>query len=77
MTEFPYLTGAECMNGVLKDKKAFAVFLLPGLLFYLFSVFYPIVDSIRLSTMKSEHLNLSVLEITQSCLEIRCFIRHF
>ena len=40
------------MNGVLKDKKAFAVFLLPGLLFYLFSVFYPIVDSIRLSTMK-------------------------
>ncbi|MDD6662674.1 MAG: sugar ABC transporter permease [Lachnospiraceae bacterium] len=40
------------MSGVLKDKKAFAVFLLPGLLFYLFSVFYPIVDSIRLSTMK-------------------------
>lgn len=40
------------MNGVLKDKKAFAVFLLPGVLFYLFSVFYPIADSIKLSLMK-------------------------
>lgn len=40
------------MNGILKDKKAFLVFLLPGLLFYIFSVFYPIADSIRLSTMK-------------------------
>lgn len=68
------------MNGVLKDKKAFAVFLLPGLLFYLFSVFYPIVDSIRLSTMKWNGIGAPefiVLEITQSCLEIRCFIRHF
>lgn len=61
------------MNGVLKDKKAFAVFLLPGLLFYLFSVFYPVViDSVKYNEngMESEHLNLSVLEITQSCLEI-------
>lgn len=40
------------MNGILKDKKAFLVFLLPGLLFYIFSVFYPIADSIRISTMK-------------------------
>lgn len=40
------------MGGVLKDRKAFLVFLLPGLMFYLFSVFYPIVDSIRLSLMK-------------------------
>lgn len=40
------------MNGVLKDKKAFLVFLLPALLFYLFSVFYPIEESIRLSFMK-------------------------
>lgn len=40
------------MGGVLKDKKAFLVFLLPGLLFYLLSVFYPIADSIRLSLMK-------------------------
>lgn len=40
------------MGGILKDKKAFLAFLLPGLLFYLFSVFYPIVDSIRLSLMK-------------------------
>lgn len=40
------------MNGVLKNKKAFAVFLMPALLFYLFSVFYPIAESIRLSFMK-------------------------
>ena len=40
------------MDGILSNKKAYAVFLLPGLLFYLFSVFYPIVDSIRLSTVK-------------------------
>lgn len=40
------------MNGVLKDKKAFLAFLLPALLFYLFSVFYPIEESIRLSFMK-------------------------
>lgn len=40
------------MGGILKDKKAFLVFLLPGVLFYLFSVFYPIADSIRLSMMK-------------------------
>lgn len=40
------------MGGILKDKKAFLAFLLPGLLFYLFSVFYPIADSIRLSLMK-------------------------
>ena len=38
--------------GIIKDKKAYLVFLLPGLLFYLFSVFYPIVESIRLSFMK-------------------------
>jgi len=40
------------MGGIIKDKKAFLVFLLPGLLFYLLSVFYPIADSIRLSLMK-------------------------
>ena len=40
------------MRGVLRDKKAYAVFLLPALLFYLFSVFYPIAESIRLSFMK-------------------------
>ena len=40
------------MQGVLKDKKAFLAFLLPALLFYLFSVFYPIEESIRLSFMK-------------------------
>jgi len=40
------------MGGIIKDKKAFLIFLLPGLLFYLFSVFYPIADSIRLSLMK-------------------------
>ncbi|SCA92264.1 putative fructose-amino acid permease [Pseudolactococcus piscium] len=38
--------------GIIKDKKAYLVFLLPGLLFYLFSVFYPIEESIRLSFMK-------------------------
>ncbi len=38
--------------GVLRDKKAFFVFLIPGLLFYLLSVFYPITESLRLSFMK-------------------------
>ncbi len=38
--------------GILKDKKGFLLFLLPGLLFYLFAVFYPIWDSIVLSLMK-------------------------
>lgn len=38
--------------GILKDKKAFAAFLLPGLLFYIMAVFYPIEESIRLSFMK-------------------------
>lgn len=40
------------MSGVLKDKKAYLAFLLPALLFYLFSVFYPIEESVRLSFMK-------------------------
>jgi raffinose/stachyose/melibiose transport system permease protein len=38
--------------GILRDKKAYLVFLLPGLLFYIFSVFYPIADSIMLSMKK-------------------------
>lgn len=38
--------------GVLRDKKAYVAFLLPGLFFYLFAVFYPIEESIRLSFMK-------------------------
>ncbi|MDN6215493.1 MAG: sugar ABC transporter permease, partial [Enterococcus sp.] len=38
--------------GVLRDKKAFFVFLMPGLLFYLLSVFYPITESLRLSFIK-------------------------
>lgn len=38
--------------GILKDKKAFWIFLLPGLLFYILAVFYPIEESIRLSFMK-------------------------
>lgn len=53
MTEFPYLTGAECMNGVLKDKKAFAVFLLPGLLFYLFCILSDCgFDSVKYNEME-------------------------
>ncbi|MCC8066125.1 MAG: sugar ABC transporter permease [Clostridiales bacterium] len=40
------------MKGVLRDKKAFLAFLLPALLFYAFSVFYPIIESIRLSFVK-------------------------
>ena len=36
-------------NGILKSIKSYLFFLLPGLIFYLFAVFYPIVDSIRLS----------------------------
>ena len=38
--------------GVIRNKKAFFAFLLPGLLFYIFTVFYPIVESIRLSFME-------------------------
>jgi len=38
--------------GILRDKKAYFVFLLPGLLFYLFAVFYPIEESLRLSFME-------------------------
>lgn len=37
------------MKGIIKNKVAYLVFLLPALLFYLFAVFYPIIDSIRLS----------------------------
>ena len=37
------------MKGIIKNKVAYLVFLLPALVFYLFAVFYPIVDSIRLS----------------------------
>ena len=38
--------------GVIRNKKAFFAFLLPGLLFYIFTVFYPIVESIRLSFLE-------------------------
>jgi raffinose/stachyose/melibiose transport system permease protein len=38
--------------GILKDKKAYLCFLLPGLLFYLFAVFYPIIQSIGLSFVR-------------------------
>lgn len=38
--------------GILRDKKAYLAFLLPGLIFYIFSVFYPIADSIVLSMKK-------------------------
>ena len=38
--------------GVIRNKKAYFAFLLPGLLFYIFTVFYPIVESIRLSFME-------------------------
>ena len=37
--------------GIIKSKKWFLIFLLPGLLFYILSVFYPIEESIRLSFM--------------------------
>lgn len=39
------------MNGIIKSKRWFLLFLLPGLLFYILSVFYPIEESIRLSFM--------------------------
>ena len=38
--------------GVIKNKKWFFIFLLPALLFYILSVFYPIEESIRLSFME-------------------------
>ena len=38
--------------GVIRSRKAFLAFLLPGLLFYIFAVFYPIEESIRLSFME-------------------------
>ncbi len=37
--------------GVIKSKRWFLAFLLPGLLFYILAVFYPIEESIRLSFM--------------------------
>lgn len=46
------ILGERKMNGIIKNRKAYLVFLLPGLLFYMFAVFYPIVDSIRLSFVK-------------------------
>ena len=33
--------------GVIKNKKWFFIFLLPGLLFYILSVFYPIEEPLR------------------------------
>jgi len=42
----------ESVMGIIRDKKAFWVFLLPALLFYMFAVFYPIGESIRLSFMQ-------------------------
>lgn len=38
--------------GIIRNKRAFWAFLLPGLLFYILAVFYPIEESIRLSFMK-------------------------
>ena len=44
--------GMVIIMGILRDKKAFCAFLLPGLLFYILAVFYPIEESLRLSFMK-------------------------
>lgn len=38
--------------GIIKNRKAYLAFLLPALLFYLFAVFYPIIQSIFLSFNK-------------------------
>lgn len=38
--------------GVIRNRKAFLAFLLPGLLFYIAAVFYPIEESVRLSFME-------------------------
>ncbi|MDR1324971.1 MAG: sugar ABC transporter permease [Treponema sp.] len=38
--------------GILKDKKAYLVFLLPAIAFYLFAVFFPIVQSLGLSMVQ-------------------------
>jgi raffinose/stachyose/melibiose transport system permease protein len=38
--------------GVLRDKRAYLVFLLPALAFYLFAVFFPIVQSLGLSMVQ-------------------------
>ncbi|MDR1470804.1 MAG: sugar ABC transporter permease [Spirochaetaceae bacterium] len=38
--------------GILKDKKAYFTFLLPALSFYLFAVFYPIIQSVGLSLVR-------------------------
>lgn len=43
--------------GVIKSKKWFLAFLLPGLLFYILAVFYPIEESIRLSFMEWDGIN--------------------
>jgi len=44
--------GMDINMGIIQNKKAYAVFLLPALIFYIFAVFYPIEESIRLSFMK-------------------------
>lgn len=46
------IKGEEGTMGVIRNKKAFLGFLLPGLLFYILAVFYPIEESIRLSFME-------------------------
>ena len=66
--------------GVIKNKKWFFIFLLPGLLFYILSVFYPIEESIRLSFMDGTELVIKLLQVCKimlQCFMIQHFINHF
>lgn len=66
--------------GVIKNKKWFFIFLLPGLLFYILSVFYPIEESIRLSFMEWNGIGdktFAGLQIMLQCFMIQHFINHF
>lgn len=53
--------------GILRDRKAFCVFLLPGLLFYILAVFYPIEESIRLSFMEVAFVGFDDINQSAKC----------
>ena len=56
--------------GVIKNKKWFFIFLLPGLLFYILSVFYPIEESIRLSFMEWNGIGDKLLQVCKLCYNV-------
>ena len=63
--------------GVIKNKKWFFIFLLPGLLFYILSVFYPIEESIRLSFMEWNGIGDKTFAALQNYVTIISYYRAF